>query len=125
MTDLEDGTRQRLIESAGQVFAEHGFRAATIRDICASAEANVAAVNYYFGDKERLYIEAVKYAHRACTQGMEFPDWPAGTPGVDKLRDFIRVLVTRMMEPSSVESLQLMMREMAQPTAAGVDILGS
>src|SRR5207247_633156 len=31
-------TRQRLLEAAGQEFAEHGFRAATVRDICKRAE---------------------------------------------------------------------------------------
>ncbi|MBW2127416.1 MAG: helix-turn-helix transcriptional regulator [Deltaproteobacteria bacterium] len=39
--------------SACEVFAEKGYRAATIADICGRAKANVAAVNYYFGDKPR------------------------------------------------------------------------
>ena len=43
-------TRDKLIEAAGHVFAERGYRAATIRDICRRAGANVAAVNYTFGD---------------------------------------------------------------------------
>jgi AcrR family transcriptional regulator len=120
MTDL---TQQRLLDAAEQVFAEKGFKAASIREICKRAEANVAAVNYYFGDKERLYIEAVKYAHRCCTQGMPFPEWQPGTPAVEKLRDFIHVMVTRMMQPVSVESTQLMMRELAQPTAACVEVV--
>ncbi len=51
-TDTTHETRQRLIEAVGEVFAERGFRAATVRDICQRAQANVAAVNYYFGDKE-------------------------------------------------------------------------
>ena len=52
-------TRQRLLEAAGQVFAEQGFRAATVRDICQRAGANIAAVNYHFGDKEALYREVI------------------------------------------------------------------
>ena len=47
-------TRQRVLEAAGEVFAERGFRAATVREICQRAKANLAAVNYHFGDKERL-----------------------------------------------------------------------
>jgi len=47
-------TRQRLLEAAAHVFAEHGFAGASIRDICTRAEANVAAVNYHFGGKDDL-----------------------------------------------------------------------
>src|SRR6516225_1356146 len=120
---MTDATQQRLLDAAEQIFAEKGFKAASIREICKRADANVAAVNYYFGDKDRLYIEAVKYAHRGCTQGLPLPEWQPGTSPTEKLRDFIRVMVTRMMEPQSVASLQLMMREMAQPTAACVEVV--
>ena len=48
-------TRQALIEAGGAVFAEQGFHDATVRDICARAGANIAAVHYHFGDKEALY----------------------------------------------------------------------
>ena len=116
-------TKLRLLEAAGEVFAEHGFADATVRDICERAGANIAAINYYFGDKGRLYIETVKYAHRACTEGEPFPDWEPGTSPVQKLRDFIRVLVSRMLSPQSPASLQVMMREMAQPTAACVEVV--
>ena len=52
-------TRDRILESACRAFAERGFRETTISDICRAAQANIAAVNYYFGSKEKLY-EAVK-----------------------------------------------------------------
>ena len=65
---LSPETPERLMEAAGWVFAEKGFRNATIRDICKRAGANIAAVNYHFGDKEHLYIEVIKYAHRTLVK---------------------------------------------------------
>src|SRR5438105_14110584 len=120
---MTDATQQRLLEAAEEIFAEKGFKATSIRAICKRAGANIAAVNYYFGDKEKLYIETVKYAHRGCTEGAPFPEWVPDTPPVQKLRDFIRVMVSRMLSPQSPASLQLMMREMAHPTAACVEVV--
>src|SRR5271168_3629349 len=57
-----DETRRQLLEAAGEVFAEVGFRDATVREICQRAGANVAAINYHFGDKENLYEEVLRYA---------------------------------------------------------------
>ena len=42
--------RERLLEAAGEIFAEHGFRNTTVREICKRADINLAAVNYYFRD---------------------------------------------------------------------------
>ncbi len=53
----ERDPRGRLLDAAERVFAEKGFSGATVRDITALADCNVAAVNYYFGGKENLYRE--------------------------------------------------------------------
>src|SRR5262245_61822306 len=98
MTEL-DPTRERLLAAAGQVFAEEGFQGATIRKIKQRAGVNIAAVNYYYGDKERLYIEAVKYAHGDCVRAMKLPDWPPDTPPATKLHDFIRAIIGSLMDP--------------------------
>ena len=52
-------SRQRLLEVAEELFAHRGFDGTTVREICDRAGMNVAAVNYHFGDKETLFVEAV------------------------------------------------------------------
>jgi AcrR family transcriptional regulator len=110
--------RERLLAAAQDAFAENGFKGATVRDICRAAGANVAAVNYYFGGKEQLYIEAVKRAHTCAARLDTFPVPPAGAPPVEKLRGFVREMVTRMHAPASPAAMKLMMREMADPGKA-------
>ena len=49
--------RDRLLDAAEELFCEHGFEGASVRDIAASAGCNIASVNYYFGGKDKLYEE--------------------------------------------------------------------
>ena len=114
-----DDPRRRLLAAAGEIFAEKGYEGATVRDICRRAGANVAAVNYHFRDKERLYIEAVKGAACGSLEDTPLPAWPAGTPAEQRLRDFIRTMAGRLMRPDKPAwHARLMMRELSQPTSA-------
>ena len=47
----------RLLDAAEQLFSEHGFEGTSVRDIAGAAGCNIAAVNYYFGGKDKLYTE--------------------------------------------------------------------
>jgi AcrR family transcriptional regulator len=116
--ESESGTRERLINAAGEVFAERGFRDATVREICAAAGANVAAVNYHFGDKDGLYHAVMRYAH-----GLARERYPVEMPGdrdpETQLRYFISGLLARMLdEGRPAWHGKLMLREMVEPTTA-------
>jgi AcrR family transcriptional regulator len=114
-----DETRARILQAAGEVFAGHGYKESTVRDICQKAGVNVASVNYYFGDKERLYIEAVKHARRLREQQEPLPGWAEDTPASAKLTMFITTLTRRMLgEQGDPWQTRLIMREIMEPTKA-------
>src|SRR5919199_6351467 len=54
-----DTTRERVLDAAERLFAEHGYQATTLRMVTAEAGANIAAVNYYFGSKQALLAAVV------------------------------------------------------------------
>jgi AcrR family transcriptional regulator len=115
-----DETRRQLLEAAGKVFAEVGFRDATVREICRRAGANVAAINYHFGDKETLYLEVLRYAHgKALAKYPPMLDLPDDAPPEKKLRAFVRSMLQRIFDkgPTSWHG-KLMSREMIEPTKA-------
>lgn len=56
----QEETRWRLLLAATEVFAEHGYRAATTREIARRAGVNLAAIHYHFGDKATLYREVFR-----------------------------------------------------------------
>jgi AcrR family transcriptional regulator len=109
-----------LIQAAGEVFAEKGFRAAQVRDICRRARANVAAVNYHFRNKAGLYEAVLRHAHRSATE--KYPLAAALSPQADptaRLGTLIEAFLRRLLEggwPSWHG--KLMMQEFADPTPA-------
>ncbi len=113
-------THERLLEAAGAVFAEKGFRHTTVREICKRAGANVAAVNYHFGSKQALYTAVLKYGAAAVLE--KYPpdmDLPANASSSASLHAFIRSLLYRVLDKGRFAwHGRLMAREMVEPTPA-------
>ena len=116
MAIREDGreTSNRLLEAACEVFSEKGYHGATVADICARAGANVASVNYHFGDKATLYVEAWKCA---------FSKYPGPTrPDTEKtpeeqLREYIHSIVNYFMDQGPHgQFARLYLMELLNPT---------
>lgn len=109
-------TKERLVFAASEVFAKKDYVSATIAEICERAGANVAAVNYYFGDKETLYREAWRHAFR---MGMEAHPADGGVdndaPPEERLRGAIRAFMGRITDVNDREFL-IVNREMTNPT---------
>src|SRR5688572_13661153 len=116
-------TRQRLLEAAGEVFAEAGFERATVRDICKKANANVAAINYHFRDKEGLYRETLKYAHHCATaenlQAVhQMMSGAMQVPAEQRLAIFVRTFLLRAFHAGKAAwHGKLVAQEMSKPTA--------
>jgi AcrR family transcriptional regulator len=119
MSDIHDPTKVRLLEAAGAEFAEKGFDAARIRAICERAGANVAAVNYHFGDKLQLYIQAVLHAHR-CGAAAADEEIGSSTAPAEQLCCFIKHFLCHVLAINHPDDwrYRLMLREMLHPTAA-------
>jgi AcrR family transcriptional regulator len=116
----DDATRHQLLEAAAEVFAEAGFRDATVREICRRAGANIAAVNYHFGDKETLYAEVLRFSQQKAVE--KFPPLLDVSPNAapeKKLRAFVLSLLLRIFDtgPTAWHG-KLMSREMIEPTMA-------
>jgi TetR/AcrR family transcriptional regulator, regulator of cefoperazone and chloramphenicol sensitivity len=112
-------THLRLIEAAGAVFAEKGFRGAQVRDICRRARANVAAVNYHFRNKAGLYEAVLRHAQRCAVS--QYP-LDAAVPHEDprqRLASLIEMFLRRLLEGGTPSWLgKLLMREFVDPTPA-------
>ncbi len=116
-----DATRRALLAAGIEAFAEHGYEAASVRDITAKAEINLGAITYHFGGKDGLYravLEAVR-------------DRVAATPLIDAgrldrhdpetmLRLFLRQMLAPLADgPADRRHLRVFAWEQLRPTAVG------
>ncbi len=114
-----DPTRERLLEVAGPVFADRGYQATTIREICAGARANVSAVNYYFGDKLGLYTEVLQQSVRAAQLIAVKNTLDQNMPSQEILRALIRARLRSINGKDLPDwHSRLLAHELAQPTPA-------
>ena len=112
-------TRERLLAAAKTLFAERGFKNVTVREICLAARANVAAINYHFGDKLGLYrdvlqsaIDTMRTTNDAARQAGE------GHVPAEQLRRYIFVFLHRLLGSGDNTVHRLIAREMNDPTPA-------
>lgn len=118
-------TRERLLQAATRLFAEHGFEKVTVRDIVAAAGANVAAVNYHFAGKLGLYTEVIDHAISLVQRVHDGThSAPAGSSAEERLHVYVHSLLSLSQSPDDLDWVyQLLRHEMENPTAATQTIL--
>jgi AcrR family transcriptional regulator len=109
-------TEQRILDAAGEVFAELGYRAATVRQICEKAGVNIAAINYHFGDKEGLYLAVLRSVPDAQAEKYPSVSRESAAPE-ERLRGYVRALLQRVFDPGRPGwHIKLIARELTEPT---------
>lgn len=108
--------KEKLLVAASDVFAEKGFRDATVAEICLRAEANISAVNYHFGSKEALYQETWRHSF---TESLKAYPLDGGistrAPAEERLRGRLTALIQRIADENN-KDLFIAQREMLNPT---------
>ncbi|MGD2094977.1 MAG: CerR family C-terminal domain-containing protein, partial [Phycisphaerales bacterium] len=114
------GVRDRLLDAAEELFCEKGFEGTSVRDIAASADCNIASVNYYFGRKENLYFEMFR-RHMGRLINKQIENMRAimqsDNPTLEQL---LRSLVEAALQPLQIGSderplVKMMVREILDP----------
>ncbi len=118
-------TRRRLLLAAGEIFAERGFHAATIKDITDRAGASLASVNYHFRDKAELYAALLRRIGEEAAEIIP-PDDELHGDAVTRFRQFIHWYLAKSIgrDRPAWERI-LLAREMIEPTTALDSLLES
>ncbi len=81
-------TRERILDAALPLFAQHGYAGASIRAIAKEAGVNVATLAYHFDDKDGLYNTVVQRLHEDLSA--DFPELPVGSTPHEMVEPLIR-----------------------------------
>lgn len=114
-------TRDRLIRAASRLFADNGYRGASVRDICNHAGANPGAVSYHFGGKRQLYRTALRQAAAGLAELGPNPDSEPNDLEPVGLLTAVRQVLTRMEEDDT--AFRLLLRDLADGGAMAVESL--
>jgi TetR/AcrR family transcriptional regulator, regulator of cefoperazone and chloramphenicol sensitivity len=115
---LNQSTVDWLLHVAIEVFAERGFRATSVSEICIRASVNLALVNYYFRSKEALYGKALALAIQEAKQIYTLSvAQDKNLPPEQRLSLFIDNFLHKLLDDSHLGyQSKLITREIANPT---------
>lgn len=79
------GTRERLVDSALELFWLSGYEATSLADVCRRAEANPGSLYYFFPAKEALLEAALDRLHDSIDEGLLGPAWEGVDDPIEKI----------------------------------------
>jgi AcrR family transcriptional regulator len=83
-----DANRARIIKAAMDEFASRGFKGASMDAIAARTHTTRAMINYYFGNKEKVYLEVLEHVYAEIRQAESLLDLDHLAP-VDAIRRIV------------------------------------
>jgi AcrR family transcriptional regulator len=111
--------KARLLKTAAGCFARHGYEKAGLREICAKAGANLAAIKYYFTNKRGLYREVLISSHSQMIENEAMPMPVPGQTAEEALRQWVHFFLRAFVfkQTKRPQLALIIAREMIQPTS--------
>lgn len=120
---MSDCTRHRIEQAALKLFADKGFKATTIRDICSKSGVSVALIHYHYKNKNGLYEALLDQVIGEAFAQYPLSDYlQPGMSAEERLRQMIRLLLHRLIGSDGLSRersrVRLMARELTSPSPA-------
>ena len=130
---MKSDTKEKIVETAIYEFAAKGYEPTATRDILSKAHANVAAISYYFGNKNGLYAEILKRILVRINQKFadEIQDYqnelslrPCPAKSEALLKGFIRGFVELFCSDKLTTAMcMIFVHEYVEPSVCGTELL--
>lgn len=123
---MKSDTKEEIVKTAMYEFALKGYEPTATRDILSKAHANVAAISYYFGNKNGLYEEVLKrilvrinqkFTHEMEDYQNELSQRPCPQKSEELLKRFIRGFVELFCSDKLTTAMcMIFVREYVEPS---------
>ncbi|MBW2382947.1 MAG: TetR family transcriptional regulator [Deltaproteobacteria bacterium] len=127
-----ESTRERILDTAEELFAAHGIQGTSLRALTRRAEVNLAAVHYYFGSKDGLLDAVVGRRAEALnaerSQDLErlIGEASADGPRAEAILEaYFRPVIAYMCEQEARGRQATVARLLARIEAEPPDVLGA
>lgn len=115
-------TKERLLQTATELFAERGIDGVSTRDLVKSSGVNLCSINYYFGTKQNLYeavLDSVVEDIKSFAAAKQFPLQTQSLSYEEEFAAFISNMLDFLISDKiSGSKASLLIKEMLQPTDA-------
>lgn len=127
-----EGVRDRILDEAQALFAEHGYSAASTRAIAQAAGVNLAQLHYHFGAKRDLFKAAyvrgalqVTEARQRALAAARAAHPGAPIPLAALVRSFVTPFMLNGQTPEGRATMRMHARLHTEPDDIAKDILSS
>ena len=115
--------RERLLDSAGRLFAERGLDGVTVREIAADAGVGHAGVNYHFRTKADLYREVLRLHGPKPGQGVaSLEDDGSREAALQHLKAWIRGFAMQATTAPDAVAQGLIRHELLRPEGPSEEV---
>jgi AcrR family transcriptional regulator len=123
---MPKSTRQKVLDTARQLFARYGVQGVSVRQICAEAGVSDNAVHYHFGSKQVLYQTVLQQfvERQSATMNRILGDGPLDSTDLRiRLTIYVEETIATLMEEA--EALRIAYMEMEKDLAEAGDIIAT
>ena len=125
-SERRSGAREALLAAAERLFAEKSYDAVSTRELTEAAGVNLAAIQYHFGSKAKLFVEAIHHMMESsgCSQFQSAIEFNAETPveAAGQIGAFIQIFLFSLLDCNRPQPCRLMFREILSSTAETKDL---
>jgi AcrR family transcriptional regulator len=87
-------TKAEILKAARRLFAEHGIRAVSVRDVASEAGVTHGLVHHYFGTKEELTAEVIRSEVASAAELVACHPIDASVDSLEVMRQGLRYFLT-------------------------------